>query len=120
MVIERPHRAYRQKDAEPEVWAGATTHPVDILHRNFWFTSIEDPSAFRRLDVISEDRMMLEVDFPHTDSSWPDSQTLFRSELDSLPTGTVRKICYGNAAALYHHSEPPASMMAQSVLLGTA
>ena len=118
MVVERLHRAYRQREAEPEFWAGAPTHPVDVLHRNFWFTSIEDPSAFRRLDVISEDRMMLEVDFPHTDSSWPDSQALFRSELESLPTETVQKICFGNAAALYHHPEPPAEMRRASVLLG--
>lgn len=117
MVIERLHRAYRQRDAEPEVWAGVTTHPVDVLHRNFWFTSIEDPSAFRRLDVISEDRMMLEVDFPHTDSSWPDSQELFRSELGALPKDSIEKICYGNAATLYHHPEPPESMKAQSALL---
>ncbi|MBN9109381.1 MAG: amidohydrolase [Pseudonocardia sp.] len=120
MVVERLHRAYRQREAEPEVWAGATTHPVDVLHRNFWFTSIEDPSAFRRLDVISEDRMMLEVDFPHTDSSWPDSQALFRSELESLPMPTVEKICFGNAAALYHHPEPPAEMRRASLLLGTS
>ncbi|WP_164478361.1 amidohydrolase family protein [Mycolicibacterium stellerae] len=119
MVVERLHRAYRQKDAEPEAWSGATTHPVEVLHRNFWFTSIEDPSAFRRLDVISEDRMMLEVDFPHTDSSWPDSQELFRSELEMLPVDTIKKISYGNAAALYHHPEPPQSMLAESLLFAT-
>lgn len=118
MVVERLHRAYRQREAEPNVWAALPTHPVDVLHRNFWFTSIEDPSAFRRLDVISEDRMMLEVDFPHTDSTWPDSQALFRSELEQLPTDTVRKICFGNAAALYHHPEPPAPVQAASTLLG--
>ncbi|MGU3654798.1 amidohydrolase family protein [Mycolicibacterium sp. A43C] len=117
MVVERLHRAYRQREAEPGVWAGSTIHPVDVLHRNFWFTSIEDPSAFQRLDVISEDRMMLEVDFPHSDSSWPDSQELFRAELETLPIETIKKICYGNAAALYHHPEPPQSMLDESVLL---
>lgn len=117
MVVERLHRAYRQREAEPGVWAGSTIHPVDVLHRNFWFTSIEDPSAFKRLDVISEDRMMLEVDFPHSDSSWPDSQELFRAELETLPIETIKKICYGNAAALYHHPEPPQSMLDESVLL---
>jgi hypothetical protein len=40
--------------------------------------------------------------------------------LETLPTETIRKICYGNAAALYHHPAPPSSMMAESVLLGSA
>ncbi|MGE0218463.1 amidohydrolase family protein [Mycolicibacterium sp.] len=116
MVVERLHRAYRQRDAEPEFWSRNTRHPVDVLRDNFWFTSIEDPSAFQRTDVIPEDRMMLEVDFPHTDSSWPDSQELFRSELEMLPVETIKKICYQNAAALYHHPEPPESMLASSTL----
>lgn len=120
MVIERLHRAYRQREAAPRAWEGTTMHPVDILHRNFWFTSIEDPSSFRQLDLIGEDRMMLEVDFPHTDSSWPDSQELFRSELDFLPAETIRKIAYGNAALLYHHPEPPAAMLAEATLLSGA
>lgn len=119
MVIERLHRAYRQREAAPRAWAGTTDHPVDVLHRNFWFTSIEDPSSFHQLDLISEDHVMLEVDFPHTDSTWPESQELFRSELDFLPTATIRKICFENAAALYHHPEPPASMLDRSTLLGS-
>jgi predicted TIM-barrel fold metal-dependent hydrolase len=118
MVVERLHRAYRQRDAEPAFWTGHPTHPVDVLHRNFWFTSIEDPSSFTQLDVIGEDRMMLEVDFPHTDSTWPDSQALFQLELESLSTQTVKKICFENAAALYHHPAPPAALQQASGLLG--
>lgn len=117
MVVERLNRANRQRAAAPQAWRGPA-HPVDLLHRNFWFTSIEDPSSFRQLDVINEDHVMLEVDFPHTDSTWPDSQELFRSELEHLSVATVRKICFENAARLYHHPEPPESMRATSTLLG--
>ncbi|HVW32134.1 MAG TPA: amidohydrolase family protein [Acidimicrobiia bacterium] len=117
MVIERLNRAARQREAAPRSWK-SDEHPVDVLRRNFWFTSIEDPSSFRQLDLIGEDKMMLEVDFPHTDSTWPDSQELFRSELEFLPVETIRKICFENAAKLYHHPEPPAEMLKNSVLLG--
>jgi predicted TIM-barrel fold metal-dependent hydrolase len=117
MVIERLNRANRQREAAPLSWK-SDEHPVDVLRRNFWFTSIEDPSSFRQPDLIGEDRMMLEVDFPHTDSTWPDSQELFRSELEFLPVDTIRKICFENAARLYHHPEPPAEMQKNSVLLG--
>ena len=117
MIIERLRRSYRQREAAPTAWSMTDPDPVDLLHENFWFTSIEDPSAFRALDIIGEDHVMVEVDYPHTDSSWPDSQSLFRSEMDFLPTGTITKICYENAAALYNHPEPPASMLATATLL---
>lgn len=118
MIIERLHRAYRQRDAAPHAWRADQLHPVDVLHRNFWFTSIEDPSCFRQLDLIGEDNVMVEVDFPHTDSSWPDSQELFKSQMDFLPAETIAKLCYGNAAALYDHPAPPASMIQSSTLFG--
>lgn len=118
MVIERLHRANRQREASPKAWERVEMHPVDLLHRNFWFTSIEDPSSFHHLDVINEDHVMVEVDYPHTDSTWPDSQELFRSELEHLPTATIRKICFENAAKLYHHPEPPEAMVKASTLLG--
>jgi predicted TIM-barrel fold metal-dependent hydrolase len=118
MVIERLHRANRQREASPKAWERVEMHPVDLLHRNFWFTSIEDPSSFHHLDVINEDHVMVEVDYPHTDSTWPDSQELFRSELEHLPRDTIRKICFENAAKLYHHPEPPEAMVKASTLLG--
>ncbi len=117
MVIERLRRAYRQREAAPSAWLATDPDPVTVLRRNFWFTSIEDPSAFHNLEAIGEDRVMVEVDYPHTDSSWPDSQELFRSELEHLPVDTIKKICFGNAAELYKHTPPPESLLASSTLI---
>ncbi len=113
MVIERLRRAYRQREVSGD-WGESDPDPVEVLHRNFWFTSIEDPSAFRNLDVIGVDRVMLEVDYPHTDSTWPDSQALFKSEMAHLSTEEITKIGYANAAALYDHPTPPAEWISRS------
>src|SRR5262249_10551411 len=80
LVMERLARAQRRRESGP-AWSASDPHPLDLVHRNFWFTSIEDPSAFRLLDVIGEDRVMVEVDYPHLDSTWPHTQDLLRSEL---------------------------------------
>ncbi len=117
MVMERFKRAYRTSD-RGNCWDPADGDPVDLVRRNFWFTSIEDPSAFRVLDTIGEDRVMVEVDYPHGDTSWPDTQELLRGELSHLPVATIRKVCYGNAAALYQHPEPPEALIASSVIGG--
>ncbi len=115
MVQERLHRAYNQLD-KAESWLPSDPHPVEVLRRNFWYASIEDPSAFHQLDVIGDDRVMIEVDYPHCDSSWPNSQALAERQMGHLPADQVRKLCYGNAAALYRHPEPPAEFLARSAV----
>lgn len=117
MVIERLHRAYRQVDASGS-WSLSDPDPAEVLHRNFWFTSIEDPSAFRMLDVIGDGNVMVEADYPHPDSSWPDVQGMVRGQLEHLPVASIRRLCFENAAALYRHPEPPPAWLSRSILLG--
>jgi predicted TIM-barrel fold metal-dependent hydrolase len=110
MVTERLRRAYRHVPAS-EVWSADDPHPLDVLHRNFYFASVEDPSAFRMLDLIGEDRVMVETDFPHMDSTWPGCQAMIRGELEGLPAALVRKVCFENAAGLYQHPTPPPELV---------
>jgi predicted TIM-barrel fold metal-dependent hydrolase len=113
MAIERIRRAHRQREAA-DYWHASDPDPEGIVHQNFWFASIEDPSAFRLLDIIGEDRVMVESDYPHNDSSWPDTQALVREQLEHLPPATIRKICFENAADLYRHPRPPDAAIARS------
>lgn len=116
MAIERLRRAYRLRDTPDSSWADVDIEPVGLL-RNFWFASLEDPAAFRLLDVIGEDRVMVESDYPHADSTWPDTQALIRSETDGLLSlAQIRKVCYENAADLYRHPLPPAELVARSAV----
>jgi predicted TIM-barrel fold metal-dependent hydrolase len=115
MALERLARSYRQAESSL-VWRVSDPDPVEIVHRNFWFTSIEDPSAFRFVDLIGEDKVMIESDYPHADSTWPDTQALVRRDLGDIDPVAARKICFGNAAALYRHPEPPADLVARSVV----
>jgi predicted TIM-barrel fold metal-dependent hydrolase len=119
MVIERLVRAQRRR-AETGYWLATEPHPVDVFREHCWFASVEDPTAFHLLPLIGEDRIMIETDYPHPDSSWPNSQELFRSELDFLPEPTIRKICFETAAALYQHPLPPQDMIEAAGFRGQA
>jgi predicted TIM-barrel fold metal-dependent hydrolase len=114
MAIERLGRAYRQSSVVGKEWPGGIVTPQEIVARNFVFTSIEDPSAFHNLDLIGEDNVMVETDFPHLDSTWPHSQAMIRSELGGIAPDVARKVCYGNAARIYRFSPPPVSLIAGS------
>ena len=82
--------------------------PTEVLQRNFWFCSIDDPSILPLRERIGIDHIMLEVDYPHADSTWPDSQAYFDLRLRDLPVEHVRKIAYANAAALFRQPLPVA------------
>ncbi len=114
MMMERLRRAYRQAGAIGKGWPVGAPTPMELVRRNFAFTSIEDPSAFSRLDLIGEDNVMVETDYPHNDSTWPTSQAMIRSELYGLPAPTIRKVCYENAARLYRWATPPQALLADS------
>jgi predicted TIM-barrel fold metal-dependent hydrolase len=68
------------------------------------------------LDLIGTDRVMVESDYPHKDSSWPETQGLLRDQLSTLPRNIVSKICFENAASLYRHPAPPESLLRESQL----
>ena len=110
MAMERLTRSYRQREASPGTWPD-DVDPVDIVRRNFRFASIEDPAAWRLLDIIGEHTVMIETDYPHMDSTWPSTQSMFRREPSHLPDDTVRRICYENAADLYRHPASPEVML---------
>jgi predicted TIM-barrel fold metal-dependent hydrolase len=114
MALERLRRAQRSKGSVLNDWDDDLPSPVELVHRNFYFTSIEDPSAFRQLDLIGQDRVMVETDYPHYDSTWPNCQAMIRDQLSELEPAVVRKVCFENAAAVYGHPEPPAEMIARS------
>lgn len=112
MAYERLERAYRQREATKD-WT-SDLHPVDVARRNFWYTSIEDPTAFQNLELVGADRVTLESDYPHPDTTWPETQTVVRDQLAHLPVDRIKKVAYANAAELYRHPLPPADLVASS------
>ena len=82
--------------------------PAEVLARNFWFCTIDDPSTLVTRGTIGVDHIMFETDYPHGDGTWPDSQAVFASVFGALPADEVAKISHENAAALFRHPLPPA------------
>ena len=81
--------------------------PSEVLRRNFFFCSIDDPSAMAQRHHIGVENIMLESDYPHADSTWPDTQSVFAQLLAGLPDDEVHAMTHGNAARLFRHPLPP-------------
>ena len=48
------------------------------------------------------ERIMWSSDFPHLDSSWPESRRFLDKHLGEVPPDEARLIVAGNCARLYH------------------
>jgi len=77
-------------------------------------TFIEDQAGVRLLDIIGEDNVMLECDYPHSDSTWPDTVNLARKWLGHLPEDVQHKITVGNAERVYKFTAADPATIAPS------
>jgi predicted TIM-barrel fold metal-dependent hydrolase len=80
--------------------------PADVLQRNFWFCTLDDPSTIDTRHRIGVDRIMLEVDYPHGDGTWPDTQSVVEKYWGHIPDDELRMMCCENAAKLFRHPLP--------------
>lgn len=103
MLLDRLEhiQRYREYEMIRFSWTDPDLTPVEVFRRNFYFTTYWDPIAFRVIDQIGSDRVMLEVDYPHPDSIWPDVQSRCRLQLDGLSEEAIRRVTYENAADVY-------------------
>jgi predicted TIM-barrel fold metal-dependent hydrolase len=107
MLIDRLHHLQSRFDKDHDggmttTWSDSLT-PTEVLARNFWFTTFFDPTSYRLLDVIGEDRVMLEVDYPHSDSTWPDTQESIKGQISGLAPEVQKRIASGTASEVYRH-----------------
>ncbi|MGH2683842.1 MAG: amidohydrolase family protein [Actinomycetota bacterium] len=76
--------------------------PSEVLARNYWFCTIDDPSTLEGvIGRFGPDHVMLEVDYPHADSTWPDTQQLVQQRIGHLQPDVVAKLTHENAEALF-------------------
>lgn len=98
----------RMYDSMYGTWSDVAESPADVLRRNFWFCAIDDPSAYRQLDVLGVENVMVESDYPHADSTWPNTQSILRAHLAGLDAATVERVTWRNASELFGHPVPEA------------
>jgi predicted TIM-barrel fold metal-dependent hydrolase len=88
------------------VWPDKQHLPSEVLRRNFWFTTIDDPSTLPTRHAIGVHKIMLESDYPHGDSTWPDTQRVIERFYGGFPVEEIRSMTHRNAAELYRHPLP--------------
>ncbi len=77
------------------------TLPSEYFHRNVYLTFMRDRSLVPVREEIGVDKLMWPSDYPHSDSTWPNSQEVIQRLFSNVPADQRRKIVAENAARLY-------------------
>jgi predicted TIM-barrel fold metal-dependent hydrolase len=75
--------------------------PSTYWRRNISYTFMRDSAAIACRHLIGLDRIMWSSDFPHGDSTWPDSRQVIEDQLAGVPEDEQRAILHDNAARMY-------------------
>lgn len=100
--LERMDYVYdRRQNSLPFAIKGGDTLPSAYFRRNIGFTFMRDRSAVFSRDAIGIENLMWSSDYPHNDSTWPDSQAVIDAICEGIPAADRHQIVYSNAAKLY-------------------
>jgi len=79
--------------------------PSELFRTNFLGCFITNPSSLRLLDRIGEDAVAWECDYPHSDSTWPNSPEILFEEFTAagLTDEQMLKVGYRNSADFFRH-----------------
>ncbi len=89
-------------------WHDQPLTPAEVFQRNFWHCALDDPSVFQLRHRIGIDRILMEADYPHLDSSWPHTQQTLDNQVGGFPADEARLFTWENASELFRHPIPEA------------
>ena len=76
--------------------------PSYYWHQSMAATFEEDEFGVKNRHDIGIDSLMWASDYPHPDSTWPDSHASIKKQFAGVPADEVKKMTYENVARFYH------------------
>lgn len=101
-----PHYMYRMDHAYERHGyhmeaRGLTRMPSDYIRENVYFTFQDDWVAFKTAHEMNPRRLIWANDFPHSDATWPNSQTLLAAHTQCVSEQERRWILRENVKELF-------------------
>ena len=80
---------------------------MDTFRKHIYGCFIDDLHGIKNLDVIGVDNVMIETDYPHSDSTWPNCIEHAQKQLEGLSDVDRHKVLRGNAERLFRFTPAP-------------
>ncbi|MCU1455004.1 MAG: amidohydrolase [Acidimicrobiales bacterium] len=86
---------------ENRAWGGVADRvfepPSELFSRHVYGCFFDDPHGLRSLDEIGATRVTFESDYPHSDSTWPNTRQVAEEQTKHLDDATIELLMRGNA-----------------------
>lgn len=96
-ILERADDVWQEHRA----WGGVADQvpepPSTYYYRQVFGCFFRDQHGLDSLDAVGVDNITFETDYPHTDSTWPNSKAVAEKMMGDLPADVQYKILRGNA-----------------------
>ncbi len=80
---------------------------METFRQHIYGCFIDDVHGVRNLDAIGYDNVMIETDYPHSDSTWPNCLEHAQKQLAGISPENRHKIMRGNAERLFRFTPAP-------------
>lgn len=99
-ILERADDVWEEHRAWGGVAEKVPEPPSTYYYRQVYGCFFRDKHGVDSIDVVGENNITFETDYPHTDSTWPDTKEVGEKLMGHLPQETVYKLCRGNAITM--------------------
>jgi predicted TIM-barrel fold metal-dependent hydrolase len=96
-ILERADDVWRDHRAWGGVRDSVPEPPSTYYYRQIFGCFFRDRHGVASLDSVGVDNITFETDYPHTDSTWPDTKEVAEELMLGVPAEAVYKIMRGNA-----------------------
>ncbi|MGH9210528.1 MAG: amidohydrolase family protein [Acidimicrobiales bacterium] len=86
---------------EPRGGIGLTMKPSEVFRRQVWVTVQDDQVGLDILHHFGDDKVMWACDYPHPDSTFPESRAVVERLMRDVPPMARRRVLRDNAEAVY-------------------
>ena len=105
-VLERADVVWEENRA----WGGVANKvlepPSELFRRHVYGCFFSDPHGLRSLEDIGVERVTYESDYPHSDSTWPNTRQIAEEQMKGLDDHSVELIVRGNAIRMLGLDSP--------------
>jgi predicted TIM-barrel fold metal-dependent hydrolase len=96
-LLERADDVWRQHRAWVAAENATPEPPSTYYYRQVYGCFFRDHHGIRTIDECGVDNVTFEVDYPHSDSTWPDTRKIAEELMGDLSPDTVDKVVRSNA-----------------------
>jgi predicted TIM-barrel fold metal-dependent hydrolase len=76
--------------------------PIEYFLRNVYFSYIDEPHVVANRHLLGPDKLMFATDYPHRQSTWPNSMHVAQRDTGALPAEVSRALIYDNVIKAFN------------------